>query len=88
MAGAAAHWVRDALVQSGGVLTAGAAQSISSVTLSGGLLNIGDPNALGSGTIAISGGTLDNTSSQAISFWGQQPSELERKFCLRRKRIP
>jgi fibronectin-binding autotransporter adhesin len=36
-------------------------------TLSGGVLNVNNPAALGSGTLSISGGTLDNTSAAAIA---------------------
>jgi autotransporter-associated beta strand protein len=38
--------------------------------MNGGLLNLGNSAALGSGTLAISGGTLDNTSGTAMKLAG------------------
>ncbi len=58
------------LTISGGTVSTNFAQPISSVTLSGGLLDIANSAALGSssGTITISGGALDNTSGGPLTL--------------------
>jgi fibronectin-binding autotransporter adhesin len=52
----------------GGVLNVNAGQSVSSTTLSGGLLNLADPGALGAGALTISSGSLDNSSGTAMTL--------------------
>jgi autotransporter-associated beta strand protein len=58
------------LVVNGGTLNANFAQSPTSVTLSGGLLNIRNAAALGAsaGTITFNGGTFDNTSGGSLTM--------------------
>ncbi len=42
-------------------------------TLAGGVLNVNAPAALGSGTLTINGGTLDNTSGAAVTLAANSP---------------
>jgi autotransporter-associated beta strand protein len=44
--------------------------------LNGGLLNLGNSAALGSGILAIGGGTLDNTSGTAMTLAGNIPQNI------------
>ncbi|MFZ4768211.1 MAG: autotransporter-associated beta strand repeat-containing protein, partial [Roseimicrobium sp.] len=57
--------------QGTGALTLSGANTFDGgVTLTAGTLNIGNASALGTGTLVISGGTLDNTSGAALTLSG------------------
>ena len=60
----------ESLVKAGaGTLTLDGADTYSGgTTLSAGQLNVNNPLALGGGTVAISGGTLGNTSGTAVTL--------------------
>jgi autotransporter-associated beta strand protein len=79
-AGAAMSLGSGPLSVSGGTLTVLAAQSVSSVTVSGGLSIINDPGALGSGPLAISGGSLDNRSGSPITLSGNNAQQWNGSF--------
>ena len=49
-------------------------------SLGGGLLNLGNSGALGSGTLTISGGSLDNTSGAAMTLAGNIPQSWNNSF--------
>ncbi|GEP46162.1 beta strand repeat-containing protein [Brevifollis gellanilyticus] len=51
----------------GGMLTLAGSSATSLVTLTAGTLNINHTNAIGSGTLDINAGTIDNTSGSAIT---------------------
>ena len=57
------------LIQGPGTVTLSSSNSYGGgTTLMGGLLNIGDPQAIGSGQFTIAGGKIDNTNGAAISL--------------------
>ncbi len=51
-------------------------------SLGGGLLNLGTSGALGSGTLAISGGSLNNTSGAAMTLGGNIPQAWNSNFAF------
>ncbi len=62
------------LIQGPGTVTLSSSNSYGGgTTLMGGLLNIGDPQAIGSGQFTIAGGKIDNTNGAAISMGLNNP---------------
>lgn len=51
--------------------------------LGGGLLNLGNSGALGSGTLTISGGSIDNTSGAALTLANNIPQNWNSNFTFR-----
>jgi len=51
-----------------GALTLPVANTMGGVTLSAGLLNLGDASSVGSGTFTINGGSIDNSSGQDLTL--------------------
>jgi fibronectin-binding autotransporter adhesin len=51
-----------------GALTLPVANTMGGITLSAGLLNLGDPSSVGSGTFTIFGGSIDNISGQDLTL--------------------
>ena len=70
------------LAVSGGTISANAAQSPSAVMVNAGLLNIGAGGALGSGTLTVSGGSLDNTSGGSMTLSGNNPENWDNSFAF------
>lgn len=67
--GAGANQNNLALTVTAGALTlTGNNTYTGGTTLSGGLLNLGSANAIGTGLLTVSGGSLDNTSGSAITL--------------------
>ena len=72
--GAANSLGGGALTINGGTANVTQAQSVASVTLNTGLLNVAGSNAtLGSGLLTIASGTLANTASSAATLAGNNP---------------
>ncbi len=62
-----ANTYTGATTVNGGALTLSGTTTTSGVNLAGGTLNVNGPNVLGTGTLTVSAGTLDNTSGAAVS---------------------
>jgi autotransporter-associated beta strand protein len=64
------------LAINGGTVYINFAQSLASISLGAALLNISDTAAtLGSGTLSITGGTIDNTSGSPVTLAGNGPQQ-------------
>ena len=84
--GAANSLGSGSLGVAGGTVNLNNQQTISSATVSGGLLNLAGGGAtLGSGLLTLSGGSLDNTSGGVHDPILQQSPKLERQFRIPRQ---
>ncbi len=74
--GAAQSLGTGPLVINAGAVNVNYAQSVASVSLGAAFLNIsGTAATLGSGTLSISGGTMDNTSGSPVTLAGNNPQQ-------------